>query len=100
MPEYHFERECRTPTSEAFTIIDDEDNRLGRVDLHFASTVVHGTLCVGESLTAEQVQDLIDLIDEELVLAADVIREDFIITVYQGRELGVFSDQDAGEDRD
>ncbi|HAZ31570.1 MAG TPA: hypothetical protein DCY61_02545 [Dehalococcoidia bacterium] len=93
MLDYRFERECRTPYSEAYDITLDE-TQVGRVDLHFAAHIVSATLCVGENMTAEEIRDLIDSIDEELVLAADVVRDDFVVTVYQGREAGVFSDED------
>ena len=94
MTQYHFERECRTPHSEVYIVSDDDDQRLGRVDLHYTPSVVYATLCVGENVTQEGIQDLIEAVDDELVMSADVPREDFIITVYQGREAGVFSDQD------
>ncbi len=99
MAEYRFERECRTPYSEAYLISGDE-KRLGRVDLHFTPTVVYATLCVGENLTAEGIQDIIETIDEELVMSADVLRDDFVVTVYQGREAGVFSDEDFEEEEE
>ena len=46
---YRFERECRTPYSEAYTILQN-DRLVGRVDLHFTGTVVQGTLALAESL--------------------------------------------------
>ena len=55
MPTFYFERECRTPYSECYTVIE-EDQPVGRLDLHFAATVVHATLCVAESLTQENIQ--------------------------------------------
>lgn len=97
MAEYHFERECRTPYSESYIITEDE-NPVGRVDLHYTPTVVRATLCVSESVTEEGTQDLIEEIDEELVMSSDVPRDDFIVSVYQGREVGVFSDQDFEEE--
>ena len=93
MADYRFERECRTPHSEVYTIFSD-DGHVGRVDLHFTSTVVNATLCIVERLTSEDIQDLIEVIDEELVMTADVPREDLITAVYQGREVGVFTDED------
>ncbi len=93
MTEYRFERECRTPHSEAYLILAD-DEQLGRVDLHFTPSIVYATLCIRENLSQEAIDDLIDIIDEELVMSADVARDDFIVTVYQGREVGVFSDED------
>lgn len=99
MTEYRFERECRTPHSEAYLIISNEE-RMGRVDLHFTTSIAYATLCVKESLTQEAIDDLIDVIDEELVMSADVARDDFIVTVYQGREVGVFSDEDFEDEED
>ena len=99
MPEYRFERECRTPFSEAYLVTEGED-QVGRVDLHFTTDVVHATLCVRESLTAEEIRELIDVIDEELVFSADVDRDDFVVTVYQGREAGVFSDEELEEEEE
>ena len=96
--DYRFERECRTPYSEAYVIIGSEEQMLGRVDLHFTQSVVNATLCVGENLTAEEVRQLINVIDEELVISSDVPRDDLIVTVYQGREAGVFSDEGFDEE--
>ena len=97
MTGYRFERECRTPFSEVYLIIADEEE-VGRVDLHFTPSVVYATLCIGENLTVEGIRDLIDTIDEELVMTADVARDDFIVTVHQGREVGVFSDEELEEE--
>lgn len=99
MADFSFEREVRTPHSEAYTILED-DRPVGRVDLHFADDVVHATLAVGESLTQETIQELIDIIDEDLVDAVGVNREGFIVHVFQGRETGVFSDNEFGENGD
>ena len=96
-PAYRFERECRTAYSEAYTILQ-EDRPIGRVDLHFTPTVVQGALSISEVLTEEEVEDLIEVVDEELVMTADTPREDFIITVYQGRSLGTYSDEDFQEE--
>lgn len=98
MGEYSFEREARTPYSEAFTIESDDGADVGRVDLHYTPTITYATLCVGESLTEDDIQELIGQIDERLVMTSDPYREDFIVTVWTGRESGVYSDE--GEDED
>ncbi len=97
MADYKFERECRTPHSEVYSIVRDGE-AAGRVDLHYTPTVVHATLCVGENLNSEEIEDLIEMVDEEVVMSADVFRDDFIVTVYQGRETGVYSDEDFEEE--
>jgi hypothetical protein len=97
MPEYHFDRECRTPYSEAYSILSDEAE-VGRVDLHFTDSVVYAGLAVTAALTDEVIHELLEAIDEELVLSAGVMRDDFIVTVYQGRQVGVFSDEEDFEE--
>ena len=90
MANFYFERECRTAFSECYTILREED-ALGRVDIHFADTVVHATLSIAENLTTEEIQDLVDTIDEQLLDSVGVAREEVIVHVHQGRDLGVFS---------
>jgi hypothetical protein len=97
-----FERQCRTPQSEGYYLTRGED-RIGRVDLHFGATIVYGTLIVEVELSDDDVNDLIEQVDEQLVLTADVERDDFQVTVYQGKELGFYSDDyydDEDEDED
>ncbi len=96
MPNFLFERECRTPSSECYTIIDD-GAAVGRLDLHFTRTMVHATMTVAESLTQENIQELIELIDEDIIDAVGVDRDEFIVHVHQGRDLGVFSNQEFGQ---
>ena len=90
MSKFYFERECRTAYSECYTVLKDE-NALGRVDIHFTDAVVHATLNVAQNLTGEEIQDLIDTIDEELVDSVGITRQEIIVHVHQGQDLGVFS---------
>ncbi len=99
MPDYYFERECRTPNSEAYNILEEEAT-VGRLDIHFAPPVVHATLCVSESLTREMIEELIRAVDEELLDIVGVVREEFIVLVYQGRDVGVYSNHGFGEDEE
>lgn len=97
MPEYRFERECRTPNSESYAIME-EGRKIGRVDLHFTYDVVEGTLVVPERLTGDEIDELIQIIDQELVPSSGVPRTDFIVNVFAGREVGIFSDEDFEEE--
>ena len=45
-------------------------------------------------------QRLIAEIDERLVTSADPYREDFIVTVWRGREVGTFADEPDFDDDD
>ncbi len=93
MSDYQFERECRTPHSESY-IIEMADDEVGRVDIHYSPSVAYATLCVAESLTEEDIRELVGEIDERLVLTTDPFREDFVVTVWAGREAAVYSDED------
>jgi hypothetical protein len=97
MTDYRFEREARTPYSEVYTI-DDGDNSLGRVDIHYTASATYATLSVHTSLDEDGVQALIAAIDERIVTTADPYREDFIVTVWRGEEFGVFADETDDED--
>lgn len=94
-----FERECRTPHSEVYTIYED-DQPQGRFDVHFAANLIHATLCVAERYTQGEIQDLIEDLDEELLNAVGLTRDDFIVHVHQGREVGVFSNREYSEDEE
>lgn len=97
MADYYFERECRTPNSEAYNILED-DAPVGRLDLHFAGGAVHGTLCVSESLTREMIEELIQTVDDELLDVVGIAREEFIVHVHQGHDVGVYTNHGFGED--
>ena len=86
-----YDRVCRTPTSECY-LLSLKNEPFGRIELHFASTVVYGLLILEREMPEEDLHALIEKVDEELVFSADQPRDDFLVTVYQGRELGVYSD--------
>lgn len=97
---YHFERETRTPYSEVFIIESEEGENAGRVDLHFTPSVVYATLCVPEGTDEDQIQEMIGQVDERLVMTTDPYREDLVVTVWTGRETGIYSDEDSDEDEE
>jgi hypothetical protein len=94
-----FERECRTPHSESYTILE-EGGIVGRIDLHYQGENVYGTLCTTADAGEERIQELIDAADERLVMTANPYREDFIVTVWKGSPAGVYSDDDDDDDDD
>lgn len=69
------------------------NNRLGTVDIHFTTTAVHGTLILERELEETDLTKLIEQIDEDLVLSADMPREDFLVSVYIGKDVGFYSDE-------
>jgi hypothetical protein len=94
--DFSFEREVRTPYSEAYTIREN-DRTVGRIDIHFADGLVHLSVAVDESLTQDAIQEIIDTVDEDMVDAVGISREGFVVHVFQGRETGVFSDEGSTE---
>jgi hypothetical protein len=97
MDDIRFERHFRTPYSESYYIMQgagmQTNNRLGTVDIHFTSTAVHGTLILERELEEIELTKLIEQIDEDLVLSADMPRDDFLVSVYVGRDVGFYSDE-------
>ncbi|HEX6123669.1 MAG TPA: hypothetical protein VFY89_10935 [Ktedonobacterales bacterium] len=91
MDDIRFDRHFRTTSSEGYHIMRGKE-RLGTIDLHFTSTTVHGTLLVERELAREELARLIEMIDEDLVLSADTPRDDFLVSVFTGKEIGFFND--------
>ena len=104
MDDIRFERLFRTPFSESYYIRQgagmQTNNRLGTVDIHFTTTIVYGTLILERDLEEIDVTKLIQQIDEDLVISADVPRGDFQVSVYVGRDVGFYSDEYSGEEND
>ena len=97
MEDVRFERLFRTPYSESYYIRQgagmQTNNRLGTIDIHFTTTAVHGTLILERELEENDLTKLIEQIDEDLVLSADMPRDDFLVSVYVGRDIGFYSDE-------
>ena len=77
-----------------------DDDEIGRIDLHYTNSVTYATLAVVESLTEDEIRSLISEIDERLVLTNDPFREDFMVTVWTGREYANYSDEDFEDELD
>ena len=97
---FQYERESRTPQSECF-VIENEAGSVARIDLHFTPAIVYGTLCVPTDWSDVDIQDVIADIDDKIVRTAEPFRDDLVVTVWSGSELGVYSDEegmgDAGD---
>jgi hypothetical protein len=87
-----FDRHFRTQSSEGYHVMRASD-RIATVDLHYTLADVRCTLILEQPMTREELARLIERIDEDLVLSADVPREDLLVNVYQGSEVGFFSDE-------
>ena len=104
MDDIRFERHFRTLYSEGYYIMQgsslQSNNRLGTVDIHFTTTAVHGTLILERELEETDLTKLIEQIDEDLVLSADMPRDDFLVSVYVGKDVGFYSDEYFAEEND
>lgn len=96
MEDIHFERHFRTTHSEGYYIMQGsnlQNSRLGTIDIHFTTTAVHATLILERELEESDLTKLIEQIDEDLVLSADMPRDDFLVSVYVGKDVGFYSDE-------
>lgn len=91
MADLRWEREVRTPYSEAYLVME-QGRQVGRVDIRFTPEIVNVAVSVDESLTQETVQQIIDTVDEDLVDAVGINRGNFVVHIFEGRETGVLSD--------
>ena len=91
MNELRYDRLYRTPSSEAY-LLSRGEQPIARLELHFAQTAVYGLLLFEHAPPSSEVSALIAQVDDDLVWTAGVPRRDLVISVYSGRELGVFDD--------
>src|SRR5579864_4898350 len=104
MDDIRFERHFRTPYSESYYILHGTslqgNNRLGTIDIHFTTSNVYGTLVLERELDETDLTKLIEQIDEDLVLSADMPRDDFLVSVYVGKDVGFYSDEYFADESD
>lgn len=89
---YTFQRQFRTVSSEGYEIREG-GQRIGRVDLHFATENVYATIVLEVEFEESEVARVIEEIDDSLVATASVKREDLNVWVYQGQETGFYTDE-------
>lgn len=91
--QYRYMRLVRTESSEVYVIWQGEE-RAGQLELHYAGDMIHGTLILERKLEASQEERLVAEIDQTIVSSyrPSYEREDFLVTVYAGRELGTYTD--------
>ncbi len=86
-----FDRQYRTPSSEGYSLRSGRQ-RVARLDVHFTTQSVYGTLVLLRDLAEGDIPRLVERINESVVLSAETPREDFYVTVFRGTEVGFFSD--------
>jgi hypothetical protein len=104
MDDIHFERHFRTPYSEGYYIMQgmslQSNNRVGTVDIHFTTNAVHCTLILEIELKEADITKLIQQIDEDIVLSANMPRDDFLVSVFIGKDVGFYNDDYFAEEGD
>ena len=98
MADFEFVRQYRTSQSEGYLLRKSGDE-LGRVDLHFGLESVFATLILLKNVEEADILAVIEEVDEHIVLSAESSRDDFYVTVYQGREVGFYTDDFLTEHR-
>ncbi len=99
MTSYSLQREIRTPHSESFFIIDSDDRDVGRLDVHYPVGMVHATLIVRESVTDEEMREIVNRFFQEMSQLVGVDGLDIAVHTYQGEDRGVFHNDDFSERR-
>ncbi len=89
---FDYEREVRTGQSEAYLILDGE-NPVGRIDTHFIPGLAHIAIAVDQSLTGEQIEEILADIDADMLNTVGTERDSHLYHVFQGTEIRVFSDE-------
>ena len=95
MNDLRYDRLYRTPSSEAY-LLSRGEQPLARLELHYAQIAVYGLLLFEREPAEPEIRALIAQVDDDLVWTAGVPRDDLVISVYSGRELGVFDDASRG----
>ncbi|SCY22223.1 hypothetical protein [Thiohalorhabdus denitrificans] len=98
---YKFIRTARTRESESYVIWKFDPSyqdsvRAGHIDLHIEGKIYHGNIILEIELEEEEVGILIHQIDNTCV---GWDRDDFIVQVFSGKEIGYYSDFITEEER-
>ena len=87
---FDYEREVRTPHSEAYLILDG-DQPVGRIDTHFMPGLAHVAVAVTPNATPEQIEEILSDIDADMLNTVGTERDTHHFHVFQGNEIRVFS---------
>lgn len=100
-PLIRFVRVVRTTNSEQYILWDDE-TRLGQIDIHYSLDLINATLILEKEMDVTTQNAIIDQIDEEIITSylPRFERENFLITIYHGKELEPYADGEPDIDDD
>ncbi len=93
MNDMRMNRLVRTSSSEIY-LIWRNDERVGQVDIHYASGTIYATLLLEGDFSSEQEEDLVAMIDEDIVSSymPRFERDDFVVHVFRAEEIRRYTD--------
>ncbi len=99
MARYRLVRLLRTLSSEIY-LIWEGDARVGQVDIHYADSSVQADVFLESDLADEERAELFAMLDDDIVSSylPSFERDQFIITVFVGREVDSFNYPPTGEE--
>jgi hypothetical protein len=85
-------RVLRTLSSEIYLVWRDEQ-RIGQIDIHYTASSVQADVCLESPLDEPERDALLRQLDEDVVSShlPSFEREQFIITIFVGREIDSFN---------
>jgi hypothetical protein len=94
-------RLVRTSSSEIYVIWEGED-RVGQIDVHYASDTIHATLVLETDLSISSEKELLEQIDQDVVSSYLPIfeRDNLLIAIYRGTEINTYMDPHASLDEE
>jgi len=101
MTRFRLTRLIRTLTSEIVLIWDNE-RTVGQADIHYAGDRIYATVILEETFDEADEAALRSQLDRDVVSAylQDYERDDFVVTVFRGRETTSYSDSTGDEESD
>ena len=92
MSRFRLVRLLRTFSSEVY-LVWEGDSRVGQVDIHYADSSVQADVFLEADLSDEERQELFAQLDDDVVSSylPSFERDQFIITVFAGREVDSFN---------
>ncbi len=90
---FRLSRLVRTLSSEIYLVWSD-DQRVGQVDLHFASDTIHATIILEQDVKVEEEEEILALLDDDIVTSylPRFERDDFVAHVFRGEQISRYTD--------
>ena len=99
MPNFSLQREVRTPHSESYFVVDEDDQDVGRLDVHYPHGMVHATLVLRPTLTEADMREIVNRFFHEMNQLVGVDGIEVAIHAFQGEERGVYHSDDLNDRR-